>query len=112
MVNKIPGGGWMFPKRSPFYPIFNHYFIELEASGVYKRIGEFWDENSHLPPQVCPDYDGKAIKIEKIVSLFLLSAGGVALSVLIFLWVFILLPDSSWLISLMIISMIYYQYWL
>ena len=85
VINKIPGGGWMFPKRSPFYPIFNHYFIELEATGLYKRIQDFWDENSHLPPQVCPDYDGKAIKIDKIISLFLLSLGGVGLSVLIFL---------------------------
>lgn len=89
VVNKIPGGGWMFPKRSPFFSIFNQYFIELEASGVFLRISDFWNEKSHLPSQVCPSYDGTAIKIDKIISLFVLSAGGVVLSVLIFLYVYI-----------------------
>ena len=85
VVNKIPGGGWMFPKRSPFFAIFNHYFIELEAKGIFKRIMAFWDDESYLPDQECPQYEGAAIKMDKLVSLFLLISGGIGLSILIFL---------------------------
>ena len=85
VVNKIPGGGWMFPKRSPFFAIFNHYFIELEAMGIFERIIDFWDEKSNLPNQECPQYEGAAIKMDKLVSLFLLISGGIGLSILIFL---------------------------
>ena len=85
VVNKIPGGGWMFPKGSPFFAIFNHYFIELEAMGIFKRITTFWDEKSSLPSQECPQYEGAAIKMDKLISLFLLISGGIGLSILIFM---------------------------
>ena len=85
VVNTIPGGEWMFPKRSPFFAIFNHYFIELEAMGIFKRIMESWDDESFLPYQECPQYEGAAIKMDKLISLFLLISGGIGLSVLIFL---------------------------
>ena len=85
VVNKIPGGGWMFPKRSPFFAMFNQYFIELEAMGIFKRIMDFWDDKSNLPSQECSQYDGAAIKMDKLISLFLLISGGMGLSILIFL---------------------------
>ena len=85
VVNTIPGGGWMFPKRSPFFGIFNHYYIELEAMGIFKRIMTSWDDESNLPSQECPQYEGAAIKMDKLISLFLLISGGIGLSILIFL---------------------------
>ena len=85
VVNTIPGGGWMFPKRSPFFGIFNHYYIELEAMGIFKRIMTSWDDESNLPSQECPQYEGAAIKMDKVISLFLLISGGMGLSILILL---------------------------
>ena len=84
VVNKIPGGGWMFPKRSPFFPIFNQYFIVLKEEGIFKRIMESYDDNPGLPPQVCNNYDGKPIKINKIFSLFAIIAGGIGMSTFLF----------------------------
>ena len=35
---KTGGGGWIFPKRSRFRPLFNQFFWDLKEKGLLQRI--------------------------------------------------------------------------
>ena len=83
----FPGGvGWIFPKRSPFLPIFKKYFWELKEAGHKQRIynkPEYKD--SHLlPDQECETLDGHPISMFKVISLFTMFFGTAFLSSVIF----------------------------
>ena len=83
------GAGWMFQKRSPFQPIFNHYYHIMKESGSVRRMQrrpnrpEF-DSNYYKPKTTCENLEGKPIGIYKSSSLFIILMIGVFVCFLIF----------------------------
>ena len=83
----FPGGaGWLFPKRSPFLPIFNQYFWELKYAGHWNRIisKPEYDPTKLLPYQECETLDGHPISMHKVISLFAMFFGAAFISFAIF----------------------------
>ena len=69
------GAGWMFEKRSPFLPIFNHYFNKIKESATSQRLSRThnrpeYDSNYYFPKPTCETYKGKPIGLYKISSTF------------------------------------------
>ena len=67
----FPGGiGWIFPKRSPFLPIFNYHFWQLNEADHKRRIYNKPEyKPSYLwPAQECEDLDGQPISMFKSMS--------------------------------------------
>ena len=69
------GGGWMFEKRSPFLPIFNHYFNMIKETATFKRLRRRlnrpeYDSNYYFPIPTCDTHRGKPIGLYKISSTF------------------------------------------
>ena len=83
VVGESFGAGWMFPKRSQFLPILNHYIGMVKEGGSVRRISHQYDENSHLPEQECFEYNGDPIAMKKVGSLFALIVGGMGISLII-----------------------------
>ena len=86
--SKTTGGrGWLFPKRSPFLPILNKYFLELKEAGHKRRIGlkAEYTPSKLLPDQECENLDGHPISMHKVISLFTLFVVGLFVSTVI-LW--------------------------
>ena len=84
---RINGGmGWLFPKRSPFLPIFNKYYWEVKEAGHYERVYNKpeYDKTHLLPDQECEDLDGHPISMHKVISLFALFFSTAFLSATIF----------------------------
>ena len=84
---RFPGGrGWIFPKRSPFLPIFNKYYWELKEAGFRTRIKNKpeYRPNHLLPEQECETLDGHPISMHKVISLFAMFFGAFCCSFLIF----------------------------
>ena len=83
------GAGWLFPKRSPFLPIFNYYFWIMKGSGAYGRIMKPQNRPGYNPKSItkkqCEILEGKPIGIHKSSSVFNLLMAGLCLSILIFL---------------------------
>ena len=79
-VSSTFGSGWLFPKYSPFYPIFYKHVTLLHEKGIVKRIKSSYDPARGLPDQICPTYDGDPIGIMKSFSLFGIVLCGVAMS--------------------------------
>ena len=88
---KYSGGtGWLFPKRSPFLPIINKFFRQINEAGLMYRIyrqPEFHPTNMLLPNQVCETLDGDPISMHKVVSLFVLFAVAFSFTLVIFWYV-------------------------
>ena len=76
------GMGWIFPKRSPFLPIFHKHITLIKETGVYNRIGDTYDPLKGMPGQICKEYDGEPIGAEKSFSLFGMMISGACLSVI------------------------------
>ena len=77
VIDKVTGAGWIFPKKSPLLPMFNHYVSLIKEGGIYEKMKNNYNDQL-VTGQVCPDYDGKPIGLPKCFSLFgLLSAGGI-----------------------------------
>ena len=82
-----PGGvGWLFPKRSPFLSVFNHYYWELKYAGHWNRIGNKPEYNPTklLPYQECETLDGHPISMHKVISLFTMFLAVAFISLAIF----------------------------
>ena len=85
VVDRSLGGGWMFPKRSAFFPIFRHYVGLVKEGGSIERMMESRLGKKNLPDQECPNYEGDPIAMKKAFSLFAIIFGGIGLSLIIFL---------------------------
>ena len=85
VVDRTLGGGWMFPKGSPFLPIFKHYVGLVKEGGSDKRIEDSYRGPKDLLDQECLEYDGDPIGMKKAFSLFGIILGGMGLSLIIFL---------------------------
>ena len=83
----FPGGvGWLFPKRSPFLPIFNQYYWELKNTGHWNRINSKpeYDPTKLLPYQECETLEGHPIGMHQVISLFAMFFGAAFISFAIF----------------------------
>ena len=87
VISRSLGNGWIFPKRSALLSMFNVYVSAIKERGVSTRIG-----NSYaypilpgMPLQLCKEYDGEAIGINKSFSLFGIIFVGAGFSLLILL---------------------------
>ena len=76
------GSGWIFPKRSPFLPIFHKHATLIKETGVLERIANTYNELKGMPGQICAEYDGKPIGAEKCFSLFGMMLFGIGISVI------------------------------
>ena len=82
VVDTILGGGWLFPKGSPYLPIMQYYVSVLQEAGIYERmISSYLDADGK--GQTCPDFDGSPIGPHKVFSLFGIIIAGFVLSFLL-----------------------------
>ena len=85
VLDKSPGGGWTFPKKSEFRPIMFTYINMIKERGSYARIEAYGREKGLGPEQTCQDYDGKPIGMQKVFSLFGVLIIGLTIAFLFFL---------------------------
>ena len=83
IIDRSMGSGWVFPKDSPYFPIFEYYASILNLGGIYKRISQSYEQHTGQE-QVCTDYDGQPIGLYKCFSLFGILLVGLLLSGIIF----------------------------
>ena len=69
-----------FQKDSPFLPLFDYYLNEMREKGSLKQIQVKYEP----PPQICPDYSGKALGVSSAFSAFGLLFSGVGISLILF----------------------------
>ena len=83
IVDTVLGGGWLFPKGSPYLPIMEFYASAIKEGGIYGRTSRSYIEGAENP--VCTNYDGKPIGLHKAFSLSVIIFLGLGLSLLILL---------------------------
>jgi hypothetical protein len=81
VVDKDLGSGWIFPKKSAFLPIFKYYISRMKEGAIYRRI----ISSQGMPRRICPEYAGKPIGLEKVVSLLGVIILGAGFSVILLL---------------------------
>ena len=69
-----------FQKDSPFLPIFDYYLNEMREKGSLKQIQVKYEP----PPQICPDYSGKALGVSSVFSGFGVLFSGVGIALILF----------------------------
>ena len=69
-----------FQKDSPFLPLFNYYLNEMKEKGSLKQIQVKYEP----PPQICPDYSGKALGVSSVFSGFGVLFSGVGIALILF----------------------------
>ena len=69
-----------FQKDSPFLPLFNYYLNEMREKGSLKQIQVKYEP----PPQICPDYSGKALGVSSVFSGFGVLFSGVGIALILF----------------------------
>ena len=74
-----------FQKDSPFLPLFNYNLNKMRERGSLEQIQVKYEP----PPQICPDYSGKALGVSSVFSGF-----GVLFSVLELRWFCLVLKNS------------------
>ena len=84
VVDKTSECGWVFPKGSSLYPLFDAYISLVKESGLFDKMKSSY-KTSLTPTQSCPVYDGKPIGSAKCFSLFGLLSCGAALSMILLL---------------------------
>ena len=84
IIHKTLGSGWIFPKNSPFLPIFKHYVNNIKEGALLSWIFASYSDRKG-PDQICPAYDGKSIGLEKAFSLFGIISFGLGLSFILFM---------------------------
>ena len=69
-----------FRKDSPFLPIFDYYLNEMREKESLKQIQVKYEP----PPQICPDYSGKALGVSSVFSGFGVLFSGVGIALILF----------------------------
>ena len=85
VLDVSPGGGWTFPKKSEFRPIIFTYINMIKERGSYARIEAYGREKPLGPEQICENYGGQAIGIQKVFSLFGVLLIGMIAALLLFM---------------------------
>ena len=85
ITHETLGVGWLFPRRSQFYSMFNHYHTSIVEAGTAERArAPYFDIGiGYRKEQLCTNYDGKPIGMKKIISLFGIILIGVILSMVV-----------------------------
>lgn len=73
--------GFTLPKNSSIEPVFRYYVKRLLESGSVDQIKTVYEKSSGN--QVCPNYDGKPIGLNKSFSLFAMYFTAIFLSLII-----------------------------
>ena len=68
-------------KHSPFLGLMNHHIRQLEEMGIKQQIMKKYE----VPPQVCPDYNGKPIGYVNCGTAFLILMAGFVICIFIML---------------------------
>ena len=84
-ITKAVGTGWLFRRRSQFYPIFNQHYASLKEAGAVERIrAQYYDfVNGRQKEQQCPNYEGKPMSLKNVFSLIAIVLLGVGLSMVV-----------------------------
>ena len=69
-----------FQKDSPFLPLFNYNLNKMRERGSLEQIKVKYEP----PPQICPDYSGKALGVSSVFSGFGVLFSGVGIALLLF----------------------------
>ena len=69
-----------FQKDSPFLPLFDYYLNEMRETGSLKQIQVKYEP----PPQICPDYSGKALGVSSVFSGFGVLFSGIGIALILF----------------------------
>ena len=69
-----------FQKDSPFLPLFNYNLNKMREKGSLKQIQVKYEP----PPQICPDYSGKALGVSSVFSGFGVLFSGVGIALILF----------------------------
>ena len=69
-----------FQKDSPFLPLFNYNLNKMKERGSLKQIQVKYEP----PPQICPDYSGKALGVSSVFSGFGVLFSGVGIALILF----------------------------
>ena len=79
------GAGWLFPKRSPYFSIFNYYVRVMKETGLKDRIVNTpeYEPKYLLPDQECETFDVHPVSMLIVISLFAMLLGAVFLSLVI-----------------------------
>ena len=83
-LDRSVGGGWTFPKKSPFRPIIAMYIRLMKERGSYERMYDVGHNKTLAPDQTCPNYSGKPIG-SKSYFLFVILIFGAGMSILAFM---------------------------
>ena len=71
VINVVKGYGWLFPKHSPLFPLFDLYIRKVIENGSFQRIKDTYYEKENAKPN-CPNYEGDPIGTEKTFLLFII----------------------------------------
>ena len=72
--------GWLFPNNSILRPLFNHYTMELQESGVFHKL-----QNHYLPVKSeCPSVPFHQIDLGTVTVIFFLFSIGLIFAILTF----------------------------
>ena len=85
VITQSLGGGWIFPKRSPLLSFFRVHLNAMRERGIFARIGGSYNDLKGMPGQICKEYDGEAIGINKSFSLFGIVFTGIGISAIVLL---------------------------
>ena len=69
-----------FQKDSPFLPLFNYNLNKMRERGSLEQIQVKYEP----PPQICPDYSGKALGVSSVFSGFGVLFSGVGIALILF----------------------------
>ena len=80
------GAGWLFPKRSPYFSIFNYYVRVMKETGLKDRIVNTpeYEPTYLLPDQECETFDAHPVSMLIVISLFAMLLGTTCLCLVIF----------------------------
>ena len=81
MIVKSHGYGWLFPKHSPLFPLFDLYIKKTIEDGSFQRVKSYYPFRQNKKPN-CLKHEGEPIGSEKTVLLFVLMSAGAAISML------------------------------
>ena len=79
MISRSHGYGWLFPKMSPLFPLFDLYIKRTIEDGSFERIKKYYDYRQNKKPN-CLKHEGDPIGGEKTHFLFVIMSVGVAIS--------------------------------
>ena len=85
MMDKTLGSGWLFRKRSQFYPVFKQYYAAIKEAGTVERISaQYYNiDIGYKKDQLCSNHEGKPIGMKKAYSLFAIVILGLGLSMVV-----------------------------